>query len=138
MKTERIVLVNQVSELEKITLKLEELSEKWEIPPRIIMEINLALEELFTNVVFYAYHDKDLHHITVDFLLDESNILQLKLEDDGKPFDLTEKDSGEVTGLPVEERPIGGLGIHLVRKMMDNVEYQRHEKNNVVILTKKF
>jgi anti-sigma regulatory factor (Ser/Thr protein kinase) len=138
MQTYHLSLLNKVTELDKIVVKLEELSESWNIPPRVVMEVNLALEELFTNVVFYAYDDKDPHTITVDFMLIDNNQLQLRLEDDGKPFNLLEKESGDQLGQPLEERSIGGLGIHFVKEMMSKVEYNRSEKNNVVVLTKTF
>jgi anti-sigma regulatory factor (Ser/Thr protein kinase) len=102
------------------------------------MEITLVLEELFTNVVFYAFDDKEVHNIHVEFRLMDANTLQLRLEDDGKPFNLLEKQMGDLLEKPVEEREIGGLGIHFVRKMMKSVEYERSGNHNVVVLTKDF
>ena len=102
------------------------------------MEINLVLEELFTNVVFYAFDDKEDHIITLDFMLIDVHQMQICLADDGKPFNLLEKKMDNVVDKPLEDRKIGGLGIHFVREMMNNVEYRRQDEKNVVILTKNF
>lgn len=138
METDRLILVNQVTELNRLVVKLEEIAERWNIGTKSLMEINLALEELFTNVVFYAYNDQELHHIKVDFILQKPGCIQLRFEDDGKPFNLMERLSNDTIELEVQDRPVGGLGIHLVRQLMNNVEYNREGKNNVVILTKMF
>jgi anti-sigma regulatory factor (Ser/Thr protein kinase) len=102
------------------------------------MEINLVLEELFTNIVFYAFEDHEHHAITVEFNLLDPHLLELRLEDDGKPFNLLEKQMEDVFNQPLEEREIGGLGIHFVKKMMKSVVYERSGNNNVVVLTKDF
>jgi sigma-B regulation protein RsbU (phosphoserine phosphatase) len=138
MNIDHLTLVNQVTELDKIVVKLEELAQSWKIPPRAIMEINLALEELFTNVVFYAYSDRKVHIIEVEFILVDNGCIQLRFEDDGAPFNLLEKFAQENIDMGIEERQIGGLGIHLVRQLMSSVEYQREGEHNIVILTKKF
>ena len=138
MQTYTLHLSNQVTELEKIVAKLEELSETWKIPLKNVMEINLALEELFTNVVFYAYDDTETHSIAMEFNLIDEHKIQLRMIDDGKPFNLLEKHTGEVVDQPLEERAIGGLGIHFVKELIDQIEYDRSEKNNIVTLTKTF
>jgi anti-sigma regulatory factor (Ser/Thr protein kinase) len=134
----KLVLENRIEELEKIAIALDNLSEQWNLPPKVVMEINLVLEELFTNVVFYAFDDQQDHQIILDFTRLDSGLLQIRLEDDGKPFNLLEKKMDDVFDKPLEERRIGGLGIHFVREMMNNVEYQRAGEKNIVILTKNF
>ena len=138
METIQLKLKNQLPELDQIAVNLETLAEKWEIPGKIVMEINLVLEELFTNVVFYAFDDKDEHDINLTFMLIDAHQLQIQLEDNGKPFNLLEKKVADVFDKPLEDRQIGGLGIHFVREMMNSVEYQRADNKNVVILTKNF
>ncbi|MFZ4523637.1 MAG: SpoIIE family protein phosphatase, partial [Bacteroidales bacterium] len=132
----RMKLENKVSELEKIALRIEDLGETWDIPPKAAMEINLVLEELFTNVVFYAFDDTDRHDITVDLTLLPNRQVEIILTDDGKPFNLLETEVKDILEKPLDERPIGGLGIHFVRKMMTSVEYQRLGDQNVVTLLK--
>ena len=138
MQTVQLKLKNHLSELDNIAVNLENLSEKWNLPPKIVMEINLVIEELFTNVVFYAFDDKEEHEINLSFMLVDTHQLQMRLEDDGKPFNLLEKKVNDVFDKPLEERQIGGLGIHFVREMMNSVDYQRSGNKNVVILTKNF
>ena len=138
MQTVQLVLKNQLTELDAIALKLEELAENWNIPAKIVMELNLVLEELFTNVVFYAFDDKEEHAIILDFVLVDPHQLQVRLTDDGKPFNLLEKKVNDVFDKPLEERQIGGLGIHFVKEMMNSVNYQRENDKNIVLLTKNF
>ena len=102
------------------------------------MQINLVLEELFTNVVFYAFDDQLEHTINLGFTLIDQHQLMIRLEDDGKPFNLLEKKVDDVFDKPLEERQIGGLGIHFIREMMNSVEYQREDNKNIVILKKNF
>jgi phosphoserine phosphatase RsbU/P len=132
----KLKIKNQLSELERIAGTVEELAVKWSIPSKAAMEMNLALEELVTNIIFYAFDDKMDHEIIMEYIhLDNS--IKITITDDGKPFDLTEKVTGLHINKPVEERKVGGLGIHFVKKMMDAVEYQRSDNKNIVILTKK-
>jgi anti-sigma regulatory factor (Ser/Thr protein kinase) len=93
-----------------------------------------VLEEAFSNVIFYAFDDKDTHMIGVEFIL-EKDKLTIVLKDGGKPFDPTAKEDPDTT-LSVEERPIGGLGIFLIKKMMDEVYYQRVSDKNHLTMVK--
>jgi sigma-B regulation protein RsbU (phosphoserine phosphatase) len=138
MQTRSIRLTNQLSELDQIVAVLEDLSGQWNIPPKVMMELNLVVEELFTNIVFYAFEKDTEHVILLDFELQDAHTLRLTIRDDGKPFNLLEKEVEDAFGKPLEERKIGGLGIHFVKEMMTAVEYQRTEAQNVVILTKNF
>lgn len=128
-----------MSELEKIVATVDELAEQWTIPPKIVMQLNLVLEELFTNIVFYGFADGQAteHHISIGFTRD-GNVLTVVVADDARPFNLLEQ--GEDPGIdkPLEERNIGGLGIHFVKTVMDHVEYARRDEKNVVTLTKKY
>jgi anti-sigma regulatory factor (Ser/Thr protein kinase) len=138
MQTFQLILKNQIKELEKLAINVEELSVKWNIPTQIVMEINLVLEELFTNVVFYAYDDKEEHMIILDFVLIDEHHLKICLEDDGKPFNLLEKNMNSTLDKSIEDRQIGGLGIHFVRELMNSVDYKRIVDKNIVILMKNF
>ena len=105
-------------------------------PPAADYLANLALEELITNCVKYGYDDDAEHIIEIELGFSDSKLV-LTVEDDGHPFnplDLPEPD----TNLPVEDRPIGGLGIHLLRKMSDRMEYTRLENKNRLTLCKSF
>lgn len=100
----------------------------------IISQINLCVEEIFVNISSYAYKEKTgTCRISVEF----KNKSQCKIifEDSGIPFNPLEKEETNIS-LPLEERPIGGLGILLVKKTMDNVEYKYENNKNILILTK--
>jgi len=134
--TKRRVLViwNDVKELYRITGFLETLWEDWALPVKTMYPINLVLEEAFSNIIFYAFDDQDTHMIGVEFLL-ETDKLVIIIKDGGKPFDPTAKEDPD-TSLSVEERPIGGLGIFLIKKMMDEVHYERVQDKNHLTMTK--
>ncbi len=132
-----LTLRNSLAELEAIKDSLDQLA-GWNIPRKIIMEVNLVLEELFTNVVFYSFDDQKEHLIRMDFTLPDASQLQIRIEDDGKAFNLLERKISDLYGISLDEREVGGLGIHFVREIMTNVVYQRLDGKNVVILTKIF
>jgi sigma-B regulation protein RsbU (phosphoserine phosphatase) len=100
------------------------------IPAELNMPINLALEEAVTNVMLYAYPGQ---HGSV--LVEFAPPMTFTITDSGIPFDPTQKEEADIS-LSVEEREIGGLGIHLVRQIMDEVRYERKDDKNVLTLIK--
>jgi anti-sigma regulatory factor (Ser/Thr protein kinase) len=132
---EKIIIKNEVSALNNLTSKVEELSERWELPMPLSMNINLVLEEAVSNIIFYAFTDKKAHEIQIEIALNNEE-LTLIIEDEGIPFDPTTKKAPDIS-LPADERPIGGLGIFLISKIMDHVSYQRDENKNRLTLKKK-
>ncbi|MBO4903414.1 MAG: ATP-binding protein [Lachnospiraceae bacterium] len=97
-----------------------------------MMKIMVALEELFVNVAHYAYEDGD-GKVSVSFDLDGDNMI-LTLKDSGKPFDPLAKADPDIS-LSAEERQIGGLGIYMVKKSMDDVQYEYKDGCNIVTIT---
>ena len=104
----------------------------WSLRTR--MQVRMAIDELVTNVASYAYQP-GTGDVTVcaDF---EGEDLVLTFTDSGPPYDPTKAREPDVT-LPAEERPIGGLGIFLVRKTMDDVAYRREDGKNILTVRKK-
>jgi anti-sigma regulatory factor (Ser/Thr protein kinase) len=103
------------------------------------MPVNLALEEAVSNVMLYAYPDTNNGKVFVEFVRNctpEGEQLTFTISDSGIPFDPTQKSEPDLS-LPAEERAIGGLGIHLVRQLMDEVQYVREDDKNVLTLVKK-
>ena len=96
------------------------------------MNINLALEEAVVNVMSYAYPEGTEGQVDIDLIAD-GNDMVFTITDSGTPFDPTQKEEVDTT-LSAEERPIGGLGIHLVRKLMDSINYQYIDNKNVLTL----
>lgn len=135
-KTELTICENKLSELTRLAPWIEDISEKWELPAPLVFTLNLVLEEAFTNIVNYAYADEDKHEIEIQMDL-QGNMISIILTDDGKAFDPTLRKDPDVT-LPAEERDIGGLGIYLIRQMMDHVTYNRQNNKNVLRMSKVF
>ncbi len=127
-------LKNNLSELDTLCQKLESFGESIGLSPKFIFETNLALDELFTNIISYGYNDKKVHHITVKIALEDGELI-FNIEDDGIPFNPTEVDSPDL-GCTIEECKIGGLGIHLAKNLMDEVCYQRCKDKNILTLKK--
>jgi anti-sigma regulatory factor (Ser/Thr protein kinase) len=133
-QTFTVKLANQLDELENIRVILKKLLADWAIPPSVEFPLNVALEEVFTNVVKYAFTDGKDHEIELKFK-NLGDRLELTLSDDGLPYDPTIKPEPDTT-LQAKDRPVGGLGVFLVKKVMDKVEYQRVNDKNHLILTK--
>jgi anti-sigma regulatory factor (Ser/Thr protein kinase) len=131
-------IANKVSELEKVVSAVETLAEEWEIPPKIAMHLNLVLEEVVTNVMFYGYTDDRDHDISLEFSRGEDHTISVVVSDDGRSYNPFERADDAGVGKPLEERKIGGLGIHFIKTFMDRVEYVRRDNRNIVTLTKKY
>jgi anti-sigma regulatory factor (Ser/Thr protein kinase) len=131
-------IANDVSELEKVVSAVETLAEEWEIPPKVAMHLNLVLEEVVTNVMFYAYTDEHHHDIHIEFSRGDDNTLSVVVSDDGRGYNPLERPDDPGLDKPLEERKIGGLGIHFMKTFMDRVEYVRRDDRNVMTFTKKY
>ena len=134
MLEKNITIINQVEQLEELAGILETVSEEWDIPMKVSLNLNLVLEELITNIIFYGYDDKNEHLIYIR-LYKKDNEIEIQIEDDGKEFNpllVAEPDIDE----SIENRKIGGLGIHFVRKIMDDMNYRRSDGKNILTLTK--
>jgi len=133
---EAIKIKNQIEELEKITNRIDIIAEEWNLKPKDALNINLVIEELITNTIFYGYNDKGEHEIAVDLSLEHDN-LSIRIEDDGYEFNPLMVDNNDSIVKPLEERQVGGLGILLVKNLTDKANYQRIDNRNIIILEKK-
>ena len=130
-----LTLSNKVSELEKLTLFIDDVCESAGVDIATAMSINLAMEEAVSNIIFYAYPGGETEHtITVRYARKDHE-LHFDIYDRGVPFDPTARAEADVS-LSAEERKIGGLGIFLVKQIMDRVEYERRGDENILKLTK--
>lgn len=133
-KTKHFVINNQVKELTTMAGRINKLAEDWKLPQALTMNINLVIEEALSNIIFYAFPDKDQHEIKVLLTLD-NNQLTIKITDNGIPFNPLSQQQPDIS-LPVEERPIGGLGIFLISQIMDKMHYTRRNNQNILKLNK--
>lgn len=127
-------LSNRLSELANIQEALEANAERLGVSTAMLMSLNLVVEEAFTNIVNYAYADQEQHTIAICINRNDQQLV-ITLTDDGQPYDPTQKADPDIE-LPAEKRQVGGLGIFLIRKIMDKVEYERKDNKNYLILTK--
>ncbi len=134
MQKSYIEIANKIDELHRVNACLEQLSEQWNLTLALSMHLNLALEEVLSNIIFYAYNDKLTHTIAVEFKL-TGNMLSIQIKDDGTAFNPLEMKSPDIQA-PLSEREPGGLGIFLVKQFTDNLFYQRINEQNILTLEK--
>ena len=130
-----IVLPNDIKEQPRLSEFVEEVCQTVGFSTNLTMKISLAIEEAVVNVMLYAYPTGTRGDISIEAVASDVR-LKFTVIDSGKPFDPTTKDAPDVT-LPYDERPVGGLGIHLVRTLMDSINYERVDGHNVLTVTKK-
>ncbi len=130
-----LTLQNDIEQVPLLTQFVDEVCESIGLPSATAMQMNLALEEAVVNCMKYAYPLGVVGNINISARA--SNVrLKFVISDSGIPFDPTAHAAADTT-LPAEERPIGGLGIHLVRTIMDSINYERINDKNVLTLRKK-
>jgi serine/threonine-protein kinase RsbW len=127
-------LKSKLSELDNLCQQVERFGKSIGLSSKCIFEANLALDELFTNIISYGFNDKKEHTIEITIAL-KNNKLVFNIEDDGIPFNPTEADTPDME-CTIEECKIGGLGIYLAKNLMDEVCYQRCKEKNVLTLKK--
>ena len=118
----------------KVNAAFTNFAQKYELPEGVRRSFNVALDELLANLLSHGMAGVDAGALTIEVEPDQER-LTVTLVDDGPPFDPFSESAPDTT-LSVEDRPIGGLGIHLVRELMDEVSYERRDGRNVVILVK--
>jgi anti-sigma regulatory factor (Ser/Thr protein kinase) len=125
---------NRLFELDRLNDFLSRFCSENGLPAEIAMDAALALEEVFANIVQHGYRDSGEHEIQVRLAAGGDSIV-LTLEDDGIPFNPAAYPPADTTS-PLEFRPVGGLGVHLVRSVMDEVRYDRIDGRNRLVMTK--
>ena len=133
MKKE-IKIKNNVGELEKVNAFIEEIGEELQLDMELLMNLNLVMEEMVSNVIFYAYPEGK----TADIELTAEctgHTLTFVLSDKGREFDPTMKEDIDTATDPAD-RELGGLGIYIVKNIMNEVTYQRLEGKNLLTMKK--
>ncbi len=130
-----ITLPNDVQTIPKLSEFVDTVCEAAGFDKGLSLQMNLAVEEAVVNVMNYAYPKGTKGMVSVDATITDKG-LKFVISDNGTPFDPTAKAEVDTT-LSAEERSIGGLGIHLIRKIMDSVNYEYAEGRNVLTLVKK-
>ena len=124
------------SEIPLVHQALDELAARHGLSARSVARLHLALEEHLANIISHGGKSGGTGAITVRFAL-EPSVLRAEIEDDASPFNPLETPEVDTT-LPLEKKPLGGLGIHLIRKSVDELEYRRADNRNVLVMKIRF
>jgi len=130
-----IKLKNSIKEIQKINQFLDEFGKQQNLTIQTRQALNLSLEEIFTNIVLHGYNHEEDHKITIQFNYSDGSLF-IFIEDEGIPFNPLEVARPNINAA-LEDRQVGGLGIHLVRSLMDQVTYKREDNKNILTLKKK-
>ena len=133
----RLVLKNDKVELERLTAAFDEFADRHQVADEARFQLQLCLEEMVLNVINYGFEDGAEHEIHVDFEFQiDSRVVTVNILDDGRRFDpLTEVPEPDIDA-KLEDRTVGGLGVHFVRRFMDDADYRHEHGKNRLTLTK--
>lgn len=126
-----LTVIPSAQSIARVTEFVESWMAKTKVDKKIISKVNIAIDEIYSNIAYYSGAQWAKVHYTRDL-----EAIYLTFTDDGKPYNPLENEDPDIT-LSAEEREIGGLGIFMVRKIMDSVEYKYENSQNVLKLTKK-
>lgn len=133
--TIEIVLGNTLSGLEKISSRLEEFFCQQNLDDPLKNQVNLILEELFTNSVNYGFQDQPDAQVLIT-LAYQPGQLEITYRDNGLDYNPLKKEDPD-THADIEARPIGGLGVYLIKTLTDHIEYQRQDGWNILKMMKR-
>lgn len=132
-----ITLEASIDNIEKVTAFLDSFLEDNECPMKAQMQLDIAMDELFSNIAHYAYApDTGDATVRLDTTSDKPGVTVTYI-DSGLFYNPLEKEDPDVS-LSADERSIGGLGIFMVKKLMDNIEYKYEDSQNILTITKYF
>ena len=132
--TNTLIIKNELEQLTRLYAFLDRQAVAYGLEELQLTQVKLALEEAVTNVILYAYPDKKDQDIRIDMSY-ENKRLTIVITDTGTDFNPLERQEPDLT-LSLEERPIGGLGIYLVKQLMTEVTYSRSAGKNILTMTK--
>ena len=133
----RLVLKNDSYELGRLAAAFDEFADRHNVGDEARFQLQLCLEEMVLNVINYGFDDEGEHeiHVDLDFRID-SRTVTVNILDDGRRFDPLEQAPEPDLDATLEDRTVGGLGVHFVRKFMDDASYRHVEGKNRLTLTK--
>ncbi len=132
----KLIIHNEFDEIPQLAEQVEKFLAEQGAPAKAVVTTNLCLEELLTNTIKYGYSDDGRHEIYADIRLSNRELI-IELVDDAAPFDPTKEGQTPNINASIEERRIGGLGIHLVTKFTDSMHYTRQQHRNRLTLRKR-
>jgi serine/threonine-protein kinase RsbW len=129
-----VTLASRLDELERLAVRVDAFGAAHQLPDEVVYAINLALDEVITNVILHGYAGTREQPIDVRLRF-VGGVVHVEVEDEGRSFNPLEVPPPDLDA-PIEKRRIGGLGLHIVRTMMDTLEYRREGGHNVLAMTK--
>jgi serine/threonine-protein kinase RsbW/sigma-B regulation protein RsbU (phosphoserine phosphatase) len=127
-------IVNDLAELSRVAESVDEFCASHAIPAGCAFKLNVALEELLTNTISYGYDDSGRHEIAID-IAREGETIVTEVSDDARSFDPLNAPPPDLDSA-IENRRVGGLGVHLVKTLMDDVRYAYRDGRNHITLRK--
>jgi serine/threonine-protein kinase RsbW len=128
-------IANDIAELTRVAEAIDEFCAAQAIPAANAFKLNIALEELLTNTISYGYGDEQRHEIAID-IAREGDTIVLEVSDDARAYDPLNAPPPDLDSA-IEDRRVGGLGVHLVKTLMDDVRYAYRDGRNHITLRKK-
>jgi len=127
-----LILKNDLSDIEKLHSFLNGIRQRLSVPKKCLFETNLPLEEVYSNVLSYGFNNHTDHFIKITVTA-AHGVLNILVEDDGKPFNSLEAKEPNLQ-YDLEKYAPGGLGIHLVQHFMDDIRYKRYQHRNILTM----
>ena len=131
-----IRIKNEISEIDKVSQIFNNLCVQYQLPEKINHAFDLVLDEILNNIINYGYDDQNEHAINIEIRISDSQVT-LIIEDDGRQFNPLDAPEAD-TQSPLEERRIGGLGIHLVKTAINHIHYKYENNKNCLTIKKDF
>jgi anti-sigma regulatory factor (Ser/Thr protein kinase) len=130
----KLTVKNRIEDLLRVNSIFESFATQHDIGGRLRYHLLVSIEEILTNIIKYGFDEQGVHPIHITFRLVLENV-EMEFEDRGREFNPLEVDEPNLE-TAIEDRQLGGLGIHLVKKMVDVAEYRREGDRNILLLRK--
>jgi anti-sigma regulatory factor (Ser/Thr protein kinase) len=130
----KLTVKNRIEDLLRVNSIFESFATQHEIGGRLRYHLLVSIEEILTNIIKYGFDEQGVHPIHITFRLVLENV-EMEFEDRGREFNPLEVDEPNLE-TAIEDRQLGGLGIHLVKKMVDVAQYRREGDRNILLLRK--
>lgn len=130
----RVTVKNRIEDLLRVNSVFESFATQHDIGGRLRYHLLVSIEEILTNIIKYGFDEEGIHPIHVTFRHSQGQV-EMEFEDRGREFNPLEIGEPDLD-TPIENRQLGGLGIHLVKQMMDEAKYRREGDRNILMLRK--
>jgi len=130
----KVTVKNRIEDLLRVNSLFESFATQHDISGRLRYHLLVSIEEILTNIIKYGFDEEGVHPIHITFRRVEEQI-EMEFEDRGREFNPLEIGEPDLDS-PIEDRQLGGLGIHLVKKMVDEAKYRREGDRNILLLRK--